>query len=81
MAYENNLTCFNIVNVENSPITQVIDEIQKQRQSDEQTQVLYNESDDGDSVNSTTIGQFVEKNIGLYMKTGHCYSDIKSFIS
>jgi hypothetical protein len=23
---------------------------------------------------------YIEKNIGLYMKTGHCYSDVKSFI-
>lgn len=27
LAYENHLTCFNIVNIEDSPITRVIDEI------------------------------------------------------
>ena len=30
-AYEKNLTCFNVVNVENSPITRAIDEIQKEK--------------------------------------------------
>jgi len=24
--------------------------------------------------------QFLEKNIGMYQKSGHCYSDVKSFI-
>jgi fructoselysine-6-P-deglycase FrlB-like protein len=31
LAYESNFTCFNIVNVEDSPITKVIDNINKQK--------------------------------------------------
>lgn len=61
MAYKNDMTCFNIVNMENSPITQVIDKIIKE------------EKDSSDD-------EFLEKNIGLYQKSGHCYSDVKSFI-
>jgi hypothetical protein len=38
--------------------------------------VLYDESDEDVEFSS----QFIEKNIGLYQKSGHCYSDIKSFI-
>lgn len=29
LAYKNELTCFNVVNVENSPITTILDELQK----------------------------------------------------
>jgi hypothetical protein len=37
--------------------------------------VLFDESDENEEFSS----QFIEKNIGLYQKSGHCYSD-KSFI-
>jgi len=87
LAYKNNLTCFNIVNVENSPITRIIDELQKEmneaeKKEDEEDkpQILFDadDSDDNDSV--TKEEEFVDKNIGLYQKSGHCYSDIKCFI-
>lgn len=77
IAYESNFTCFNIVNVEASPITTLIDEIQKEqadKKKQEAPQVLYNSSDEEENE------EFEDKNIGLYQKTGHCYSDIKSFI-
>jgi hypothetical protein len=38
MAYKNNFTCFNVVNIENSPITQVIDTIQKEKLANEDKQ-------------------------------------------
>ena len=37
--------------------------------------MLYNSSDEDDFKEP-----FYDKNIGIYTKTGHCYSDIKSFI-
>lgn len=80
LAYKNNLTCFNIVNEENSPITQVIDQVlkeQKEEEKNDEPQVLYN-SDDSDE--KTNEEEFRDKNIGLYQKLGHCYSDVKSFI-
>lgn len=87
LAYKNNLTCFNIVNVENSPITRIIDELQKEMNEDEKkdgdedkAQVLF-DADDADGNNSDDREEeFVDKNIGLYQKSGHCYSDIKCFI-
>lgn len=77
MAYQKNLTCLNVVNIESSPITKAIDEVQKETSSmkDEKQQVLYNSSDEEDFKEP-----FYDKNIGIYMKSGHCYSDIKSFI-
>lgn len=71
MAYKSHLTCFNIVNVENSPITQAINQASEE-QDKEKPLVLYNSSDDESEV--------VEKNIGIYQKSGHCYSDVKAFI-
>ena len=48
------ITCINVVNVEDSPLTRVISEF-----------------------NSTW---YDSENIGMYMKSGFCYSDVKSFI-
>jgi len=87
LAYKNNLTCFNIVNVENSPITRIIDELQKEMNEDEkkddnkdEPQILF-DADNSDGNNSDDKEEeFVDKNIGLYQKSGHCYSDIKSFV-
>lgn len=81
-AFKNNLTCFNIINIEDSPLTQAMDNLIKQEEEEiaqkkkDSPTVLYDISDDEDS------SEYVQanKNIGLYQKTGHCYSDIKSFI-
>ena len=77
MAYESHLTCFNIVNVEDSPITQVVDKIIKGKSEEDQPVVLI-DSDGMSDFNQDDLSQ--NKNIGLYQKTGHCYSDIKSFM-
>lgn len=79
MAYKQNLTCFNVVNVENSPITKLIDQIREEdllikKQSSSTSNVLFNASDEDSEED------IVDKNIGLYQKSGHCYSDVKSFI-
>lgn len=44
--------------------------------------VLYNASDseNDSSGNNNDEEIFYDKNIGLYQKSGHCYSDVKSFI-
>jgi len=80
LAYKNNLTCFNIVNEENSPITTTIDEVQKEmteaEQKKEAPQILFNSSDSEENIEA----EFRDKNIGMYQKSGHCYSDVKSFI-
>ena len=80
LAYENNLTCFNIVNVEDSPITHVIDDIiaEAAKAKCEKPVVLYNASDS--EPESRGEEEIADKNIGLYQKSGHCYSDVKSFI-
>ena len=80
LAYENHLTCLNIVNIEDSPITRVIDEIvaEKAKKKAEEPVVLYDASDsDPESIEDA---EATNKNIGLYQKSGHCYSDVKSFI-
>lgn len=77
LAYKNNLTCFNIVNVENSRITKLVDELQRldlQKKVSESPVVLLDISDDSDDE------PLVDKNIGMYQKSGHCWSDVKSFI-
>lgn len=51
------MTCINVVNVEDSPITKVGENF---------------------ASNGFDINQDVK--IGLYMKAGYCYCDIKSFI-
>lgn len=56
MAKELELTCMNVVNVEDSPISKIGD------------------ATEGEEENSR------DRNIGLYMKAGYCYCDIKSFI-
>ena len=54
-AREFNITCFNIVNVEDSPIAHILEQL--------------NDEEDDEA-----------KNIGMYMKAGYCYCDVKSFI-
>ena len=85
------VTCINIVNVEDSPITRVIQEVdrdddtQAQGPKDRKTLVR---SDSGllelnrQTSNIVPNAQFYEndENIGFYMKSGFCYSDVKSFI-
>jgi hypothetical protein len=44
----------------------------------EKQQVLFNSSDSEDNL---TEEEFHDKNIGMYQKLGHCYSDVKSFNS
>mmetsp|Transcript_10296 Transcript_10296/g.15729 ORF Transcript_10296/g.15729 Transcript_10296/m.15729 type:complete len:227 (+) Transcript_10296:1094-1774(+) len=78
LAYKSNLTCFNVVNSENSPITNVVDQIQKEEREaelKEKATVLYDSSDEEEQA-----GLFTDKNIGFYQKSGNCYSDVKSFI-
>jgi len=48
----------NVVNVEDSPLTRVINE----------------------SADANQESWFDSENIGMYMKSGFCYSDVKSFI-
>lgn len=57
VARELELTCINVVNVEDSPITKV-----------------------GENFNSSGFESQKESQIGMYMKAGYCYCDIKSFI-
>jgi len=70
-AYKTNLTCFNIVNVENSPITKIIDELRREMDEEEKKndaekpQILF-DADDSDDNNSEEKDDFVDKNIGLY---------------
>lgn len=84
LAYRHNLTCFNLVNVESSPITQVINQVQKEIVEEEKAKkaannatVLFDASDSDDEIGGV---KFQDKNIGIYQKSGHCYSDIKAFI-
>lgn len=65
--------------MENSPITKLIDQIRVEdllikKQSSSSQNVLFNASDEDSEE------EIVDKNIGLYQKSGHCYSDVKSFI-
>lgn len=81
-AYDANLTCFNIVNVVDSPITQEIDQIvlrqiEQSKKDKQDKNVQFDASDDSDSQLDMQVGN---RNIGLYTKTGYCYSDIKSFL-
>ena len=84
-AYKANLTCFNIVNTENSPITRIIDELcrdkneEEKKNEDEKPQILF-DADDSSGESAGGKDDFVDKNIGLYQKSGHCYSDIKVFV-
>lgn len=85
MAFKSNLTCFNIVNVEDSPITQVIDKVIKQeeelrkKKKEDDPVIMYNGSESDESSLEDEL-QSANKNIGLYQKTGYCYSCTKSFI-
>jgi len=68
-AYRANLTCFNIVNVENSPITYVLDQVQKEmreaRKSDQQQEVIFNASD-SEEEESEESEDYNDLKIGLY---------------
>lgn len=80
LAYEHNFTCMNIVNVEDSPITKVVDNINKESkkvQEDSKPAVLFDASDETDEEDDINKGN---QNIGIYMKSAFCYSTIKSFI-
>ena len=79
LAYEMNFTCTNIVNVEDSPITKVIDQINQEKnkkKDDESPAIIFNASDESAEDDIDKGNQ----NVGLYMKSGFCYSTIKSFI-
>lgn len=54
LACELGITCINVINVEDSPVSRVV-------------------SDMADDV-------FDNESIGMYMKSGFCYSDVKSFL-
>ena len=67
LAYRSNQTCFNLVNVESSPITQTIEEVQKELTAEKAVKkkaanVLYDASDSDDDEGE----KFIEKNIGIY---------------
>ena len=51
------ITCINVVNVEDSAVTRVINELQEAGES-----------------------WYDSENIGMYMKSGFCYSDVKRFM-
>ena len=89
------VSCINVVNVEDSPITRVIQEINIDESQSPATpspvERRLMRSDSGDlsslaavKTNSMTMpnAQFYEndENIGFYMKSGFCYSDVKSFV-
>jgi fructoselysine-6-P-deglycase FrlB-like protein len=57
IARELELTCINVVNVEDSAITKV-----------------------GEAIIGHDEYSSKDRNIGLYMKSGYCYCDIKSFV-
>ena len=91
-AYKLGVSCFNVVNVEDSPITRVIQEVDV---DEGEAQFPYEKrrlmrSDSGqletlalNRANSTLPSAVLyenDENIGFYMKSGFCYSDIKSFV-
>lgn len=81
MAYAHNFTCTNITNVEDSPITKVIDQIvsDKKKKKQEEGPVVLLDLDQSSDVSDESLDKG-NQNIGLYMKSGFCYSTIKSFI-
>jgi len=46
----------------------------------EKPMVLLDSDASDDNLSSQDEEAFQEKNIGMYQKSGHCYSDFKSFI-
>jgi glucosamine 6-phosphate synthetase-like amidotransferase/phosphosugar isomerase protein len=68
-AYENHLTCFNIVNIEDSPLTNALDNLIKQEEEQakltkkDSPTVLYDASDDEEDSSDNVAAN---KNIGLY---------------
>jgi hypothetical protein len=68
------------VNIEDSPITRVIDELNAEKKIEEKKTkpvVLFNASDSNEDSEELEKGN---ENIGVYMKSGMCYSNIKSFL-
>lgn len=95
LAYTNDFTCMNIVNQVDSPITKAIDEVIRERKEQEKSKdksnkVLLNLDIDSpskmdllgseDSQDSELEDDFQDKNIGMYSKSGNCYTDMKTFI-
>lgn len=79
LAYMSELTCMNVVNQVNSPVTKAIDEVlreQKENQDKDKQRVLFNADSDEDENDD----KFQDKNIGMYTKCGYCYTDLKSYI-
>lgn len=86
------VSCINVVNVEDSPITKVIAEVTHDDEPSAPGERRLVRSDSGnlDALKLARMGssstmpnaQFYEndENIGFYMKSGFCYSDAKSFI-
>jgi len=86
------VSCINVVNVEDSPITRVIQEVEFEdtpNPTQEGRKLMRNDSGTIEPISMIRSGtasipnaQFFEndENIGFYMKTGFCYSDVKSFI-
>ena len=87
------VTCINVVNVEDSPITRVIQEVEVEddqpatqgrglMRSSSGTFEPMNLARTGNYQSSMPNAQFFEndENIGFYMKSGFCYSDVKSFV-
>jgi fructoselysine-6-P-deglycase FrlB-like protein len=68
-AYENHLTCFNIVNIEDSPLTNALDNLIKQEEEQARQKkkdsptVLYDASDDEEDSSDYVASN---KNIGLF---------------
>lgn len=70
------------MNVVDSPITQeinqiVLRQIEQSKKEKLDKNIKFDASDDSDSQLDLQLGN---RNIGLYTKTGYCYSDIKSFL-
>jgi len=85
------VSCINVVNVEDSPITRVIQEVDFEENPNPQGErkLMRNDSGSIEPISMIRSGsasipnaQFFEndENIGFYMKTGFCYSDVKCFI-
>lgn len=70
-AHELGLTCINIVNVEDSPITRVIPE--------KGHQFTVERSGEASVTEDATLYD-IEESIGMYTKFGFCYSDLKAFV-
>ena len=86
------VSCINVVNVEDSPITRVIQETVINDEGMGPRELTLTRSDSSSNIVSAASLQrtgmpmsnatFYEndENIGFYMKSGFCYSDVKCFI-